>query len=135
MKTKNLISGSTFTLFCLILLLALFSCKKNEEEQVRTCDLTTTTDSLEVNKIVTYTATSTGDGTFAKITYQSFTGTVTVSNPVLPWTVTVPLAAGTKVLMTGLGTVKNGSLLVKFLAAAPGDTSYSTDKCSQSISK
>jgi len=79
-----------------------------------------------------YSAVQTGDGVISSLTYYtSATDMVTVTNPQLPWSVTVTVDPGTNVMISATGTVKNGSLNVSYEGPAAGEYISGNDLCSQ----
>jgi len=114
--------------FIAIAIIGLTGCKKTKEI---TCSLyaSETTPAAEMNVI--YTATQTGDGSIAALSYVTIAGTVTVQNPTLPWTITVAVLTSTKVAMSATGNVKNGSLKISYDGSAGGSTIRGSDFCEQ----
>jgi len=122
---KNLI----FSLFLTTLILVMAACHKEEE---RTCNLTAGPDQPFQTMTVVYSAVQTGDGAISSLTYYtSATETVTVTNPQLPWSVTVTVEPGTNVMISATGKVKNGSLTVSYEGSASGEYISGMDLCSQ----
>jgi hypothetical protein len=122
---KNLI----FSLFLTTLILVMAACNKEEE---RTCNLTAGPDQPFQTMTVVYSAVQTGDGVISSLTYYtSATDMVTVTNPQLPWSVTVTVDPGTNVMISATGTVKNGSLNVSYEGTAAGEYISGNDLCSQ----
>ena len=122
---KNLV----FTLFLSFILMYLAGCKKDNKEI--TCNLSAPVNQASVGMNIVYTATQTGDGTIATLSYVSSAGTITVLNPSLPWTVTVYLPANTDITISAAGTVTNGSLNVEYAGNGGGYTISGKDACSQ----
>ncbi|MEI7499094.1 MAG: hypothetical protein WCK84_01495 [Bacteroidota bacterium] len=121
-----------FTLFLFMFLLSILSCKKEKEI---TCNLSTTINQPSVGMSIKYEATQTGDGVIASLSYVSESGTVTVPNPGLPWTITVYVASGTNVSISANGTVTNGSLNIAYEGISGGSSIKSSDFCEQQTSK
>jgi hypothetical protein len=105
-------------------------CKKKSSEV--TCNLSTAISQPSVDMDVIYTATQSGDGIMASLTYETITGTVTVQNPKLPWSDTVSVLSTTNVKMTATGTVKNGSLNISYNGVSGGSTIHGSNSCEQS---
>jgi hypothetical protein len=103
-------------------------CKKTTEI---TCSLFTAATTPPVDMVVVYTATATGDGTISTLSYVTPTGTVTVQNPSLPWTISVNVLTTTNVQITASGTTKNGSLTISYEGNVAGSRIYGSDFCSQ----
>jgi len=121
-------------LIAVTLLLALsFSiftaCKKNASEL--TCTLYTTPTQPPVNMTVTYTATATGDGSMASLTYATMSGNITIHNPQLPWSITVTALTSTNVSISATGTATNGSLEIKYDGTSGGSSISGRDFCQQ----
>ena len=119
---------SNSLLFISLLLFVLCGCKKDQE--TTTCNLATAVNRPALGMNVTYTASATGDGTLATLSYVCSGGLITVSNPTLPWTATVYVAADTDVKITASGTVTNGSLKVGYAGSGGGATISGSDMCS-----
>ncbi len=117
-------------IFLIPLMFLSSSCKKEKETEI-TCSLTTAPTQPPVDMNVTYKATQTGDGTISSLTYVTITGTVTVTNPQLPWEVTVAVTTTTNVSIAAAGTVKNGSLNISYDGNSGGATIHGSDFCSQ----
>jgi hypothetical protein len=117
-----------FTLFLSFILMCLAGCKKDNKEI--TCNLNAPVNQAAVGMNVVYSATQTGDGTIATLSYVSSAGTITVQNPTLPWTVTVYLPANTDITFSAAGTVTNGSLNIEYTGTGGGYTISGKDACS-----
>ncbi|MCK9421544.1 MAG: hypothetical protein M0Q38_03000 [Bacteroidales bacterium] len=118
-------------LSCVFLSIVLFSlpgCKKDKEI---TCNLSASVNQPPVEMNVKYSATQTGDGAIVSLSYVTITGTVTIENPQLPWTITVPVLTSTNVTMTATGNVKNGSLKISYQGINGGSTISGSDYCEQ----
>ena len=119
----------SFLLLALIPMMFLpVSCKKDKEV---TCTLVTAATQPPVDMNVTYKATQTGDGTISTLSYVNTTGTITISNPQLPWEFTVAVTTSTNVSISASGTVKNGSLNISYNGTSGGATIAGSDFCSQ----
>jgi hypothetical protein len=105
-------------------------CKKKSSEV--TCNLATAVNTPPVDMQVVYSASQSGDGVMAALTYETITGPVTVQNPRLPWSDTVSVLTTTNVKMTASGTVKNGSLIVAYKGSSGGSQILGSDYCEQS---
>ena len=99
------------------------------------CDLTTS-NALDpgTDWQVKYSATVTGDGSISRINYLDATGAVqTVTNPTLPWSLTVTIPAPGPAEVNAAAEVKDGSASVQAEASrAPADTIRGVDACSAS---
>lgn len=115
-----------FSLMFIILLIG--GCKKTSEI---TCNLNTSATQPPVAMNVVYAASQTGDGSISTLSYTTTTGTVTVQNPSLPWTVTVAVLTTTNVSISATGTTKNGSLTITYDGTAGGATIHGKDYCEQ----
>ena len=111
-----------------VMLVIMMSCKKDSET---TCNLSATVNQAPVGMSIVYAASQTGDGVISSLTYVSGTGNVTVTNPSLPWSVTVYVPAGTGVTLSASGSVKNGSLNVSYEGSAEGYHILGSDACSK----
>lgn len=123
-KTANFL-----IMFLLLLGIGLIGCKKAKEI---TCSLYAAPSQPVIAMTVVYAAAQTGDGTISSLSYETNAGTVTVSNPTLPWTISISVLSGTNVKMSASGTTKNGSLKISY--AGEGTTGSSTSKISGSDS-
>ena len=111
------------------LIFLVVSCAKDKE---KTCSLSAGPDTPAYGLQVKYTATQTGDGKITSLTYYtSATETVTVTDPVLPWEVTLFVEGGTTLKITAAGTVKNGSVSVSYDATGETEAYSASDFCSQ----
>jgi hypothetical protein len=110
------------------LTIGLIGCKKTSEI---TCNLSTASSQPPVEMNITYTATQTGDGTISSLSYMTIAGTLTVQNPTLPWSVTVPALTSTNVSISATGTTKNGSLRISYEGVSGGATISGSDFCEQ----
>lgn len=111
-----------------VVIIGLLGCKKTNEI---TCNLSTTSSQPPVEMNITYSATQTGDGTISSLSYMTIAGTMTVQNPTLPWSVTVPALTSTNVSISATGTTKNGSLKISFEGISGGATISGSDFCEQ----
>ncbi|MEI7982049.1 MAG: hypothetical protein WCI71_10380 [Bacteroidota bacterium] len=121
---KNL----SFIIFLSFTFLSLAGCKKTNEI---TCALSAPLNQPPVDMTIVYTATQTGDGVIASLSYVTISGTITVQNPQLPWTITVPVFTSTKVTISATGTTKNGSLSISYDGNSGGSTIHGSDSCEQ----
>lgn len=117
-----------FTLSISLLLFGLVNCKKTNEI---TCNLSASSTQPPVEMDILYTASQTGDGTISSLSYVTISGTVTVQNPTLPWSVTVPALTTTKVAISASGNVKNGSLKITYDGSTGSATIRGSDFCEQ----
>ena len=129
MKSRNIRKYLTFSTFTLVLLLSLVNCKK--KDQAITCYLSCDAKKASVGMTIIYTATQTGDGTMATLSYVTSTGTVTIANPKLPWADTVFVPANTSVTLSATGTTTNGSLQVTYQGGEGGIIIVGSNSCSQ----
>lgn len=114
--------------FLTVAVIALIGCKKTKEI---TCSLSTAASKPPVEMIITYTATQTGDGALSSLSYATISGTVTVQNPSLPWTITVSALTSTDVAISATGTTKDGSLKISYEGVGSGATISGSDFCEQ----
>jgi len=119
---------TNFLIMIILLLgIGLSGCKKAKEI---TCSLYAAPSQPTIAMTVVYTAAQTGDGTISSLSYETNAGTVTVSNPTLPWSISISVDSGTNVKMSATGTTKNGSLKISY--AGEATTGSSTSKISGS---
>ncbi|MFA5727622.1 MAG: hypothetical protein WC886_08275, partial [Saccharofermentanaceae bacterium] len=118
-----------FTLFLSAALISLIGCKKSSTEI--TCNLSAPESQPSVAMNVVYSVTQTGDGIIGTLSYATNSGLVTVQGPKLPWTITVPVIAGTHVTISASGMTENGSLTVSYVGAGEGSTIQGSDSCEQ----
>ncbi len=111
-----------------VAVIGLIGCKKTKEI---TCNLSTAASKPPVEMTIIYTATQTGDGTLSSLSYATISGIVTVQNPSLPWTVTVPVLTSTDVAISATGTTKDGSLKISYDGVGSGGTISGSDFCEQ----
>jgi hypothetical protein len=115
------------TLVLIIAIVSITGCKKSATEI--TCNLATSATKPPVEMNIVYTASRTGDGTISTLRYSTITGMVTVQNPQLPWTITVPVLTTTDVSITATGTTTNGSIKVTYDGSSGGATIQGSDYC------
>jgi len=132
-KTTSMKKIANVSMIILLLLgIGLSGCKKTKEI---TCSLYAAPSQPAVAMTVVYTAEQTGDGTISSLSYVTNAGTVTVSNPILPWTISISVLSGTNVNISATGTTKNGSLKISYAGEATTGSSTSkisgTDSCEQ----
>jgi len=106
------------------------ACKKDEEI---TCNLSKIGSASE-DMSIEFKAEGTGDGTISTLTYKVGSTTKTVSNPSLPWSVTVSASAGDAISITASGTTKDGSITVSYDGIGSGSEIKGSDDCSHSNS-
>ena len=103
------------TLFALVLFLftIIDSCSKSDSNNSTptTCNFGTNTVSTTSDVSVTYSASNKTSGTITSLTYLGAIGAVVVTNPTLPWTVTVTVPQGKSVNITAVGTAPPGGSL------------------------
>lgn len=118
-----------------VLLVAVFfggiivACSKSSNNGPRTCDvLFVNNQPVSSNTEVEYLAgVSASGGTITSISYLDSLGTKTVTNPILPWTVTVTLKTGMTPSIDVKGTAnKGGSVNASFVI----DGAQSGSSCS-----
>jgi hypothetical protein len=120
----------TFMVLMSVILTVSDGCKKKTNEV--TCNLDTGVSQPPADMNLIYTATQSGDGVMASLTYETISGPVTIQNPKLPWSDTVPVLTTTNVKITATGTVKNGSLRISYNGASGGSSFHGTNNCEQS---
>jgi hypothetical protein len=111
-----------------LLLFGLVNCKKTKEI---TCNLNASASQPPTEMYIVYSASQTGDGTISSLSYVTISGTVTVQNPILPWTIIVPVLTSTNVAISASGTVKNGSLKITYDGSSGTATIHGSDMCEQ----
>ena len=109
-----------------VVFVSFIGCKKNTEI---TCNLATSATQPPVEMNIVYTAEKTGDGTIAFLSYVNISGTVTVQNPQLPWSITVPVLTTTNVAISATGTTNNGSLKITYDGTSGSATIKGSDFC------
>ena len=119
---------SVFIVFIALAMISLSGCKKAKEI---TCVLYAAENQPAADMNDIYSATQTGDGTILALSYVTISGTVTIQNPTLPWTITVSVLTSTKVSMAATGNVKNGSLKIAYDGSSGGSTIHARDNCEQ----
>ena len=115
-----------FLIFITVVFVSFIGCKKNT---AITCNLATTATQPPVEMNIVYTAIQTGDGAIASLSYVTISGTVTVQNPQLPWTITVPILTTTNVAISATGTTNNGSLKITYDGTNGSATIKGSDFC------
>jgi len=104
------------------------SCKKNTST---TCNLAKTDKAPSAMAIV-FKATKTGDGAISTLTYQVGSTTKTVSNPALPWSVSVNASSGDAISISATGTTGDGSLTISYDGKNATSEIQGQDYCSHS---
>lgn len=119
----------------LSLIFVFYACDSTDsnEQTAKTCELGIGPIEVPLPIQVKFKAEKTGDGVITNISYMDNNGLIVVENPVLPWEKTISLTDTNSVSMSAAGTVKNGSLQIKYEAEKSGVTYSASDKCEQYI--
>jgi len=96
--------GVWFLIFVTILL----SCSKKNDTP-KTCTVSPTTMTATAAGSLQYDVSLTGAATVSSITYAGNTGSITVNNPVLPFSVNLNVLAGASISITVLGVAPAGT--------------------------
>jgi len=112
----------------LLIMITYTACKKDEEI---TCNLSKS-GTAPVDMMIQFKAEQTGDGTISTLTYTVGSSGETISNPTLPWSVTVNASSGEAISITASGTTKDGSVSVSYDGQASGSEIKGIDNCSHS---
>jgi uncharacterized lipoprotein YajG len=115
------------TLVLIVAIVSITGCKKSATEI--TCNLATAATQPPVEMNIVYSASRTGDGSISSLSYRTITGMVTVQNPQLPWTITVPVLTTTDVSITATGTTTNGSIKITYEGNSGGSSIQGSDYC------
>ncbi|UBM63487.1 hypothetical protein LA303_05835 [Candidatus Sulfidibacterium hydrothermale] len=117
------------TLFLAVLFIGLISCNKDDSDN--TCNIGKS-DTAPIAMDIHFSATQTGDGTIATLTYEVGNTKETVTNPSLPWSIDVQAAAGDAISITASGTADNGSIEVSYDGISGTTEIKGEDYCSHS---
>ena len=103
-----------------ILIFVIFpSCSKNDSGNnngpPQPCDFPTNSVVTSSDVPVTYNASNSNNASVTSLIYQGAAGPVIVTNPKLPWTITVSIPEGDTVYIFGCGVVSGGSLSLSYL--------------------
>lgn len=121
-------------LFLVVNFSACDSTDSEPEAQRKECNLSAEALLIAPTYDVTYTAENTGDGTITKLTYIDNSGTKTIENPTLPWSLTVTITEVNLIAkITAEGSTLNGSLTVKINGTKNGSTFSALDNCASSV--
>jgi hypothetical protein len=106
-------------LFVILLCAILPSCNKNDSGNnngtPRLCDFATNLVVTSSDVPVTYNASHSGNASITTLIYQGATGPVTITNPKLPWTITIAIPKGDTVQISAMGSASGGSLSLSYL--------------------
>ncbi|MBE0650108.1 MAG: hypothetical protein IH595_04625 [Bacteroidales bacterium] len=103
------------------------SCSKsNSGPSATTRTLQTQASTPNVDMMVTFQASQTGDGTISTLTYTYGSTSKTVTNPPLPWSITVSVSAQDAVSMTATATATNGGASISYDGQGSGGSSSET---------
>ncbi len=128
MKKLNLLPILSIALILSLIMITYTACKKDTEI---TCNLSKT-DNAPADMSVIFKAVNTGDGAISTLTYKVGSTTKTISNPTLPWSVTVDAFDGDAISITAEGTTSDGSLTVSYDGKGSGHEIEGSDNCSHS---
>jgi hypothetical protein len=115
------------------LLLTSTTCSKsgNSSNNSKSCSLQTGTAVITYAVNVLYSASKVGGANITTITYEGPAGNVYVSNPTLPWTISVSLIKGNSVAMSAVGTAPSGGgLTISYAIQYPNNTVSDSVSCS-----
>ena len=103
-----------------ILIFVIFpSCSKNDSGNnngpPQPCDFATNSVVTSSDVPVTYNASNSNNASITSLIYQGAAGPVTVTNPKLPWTITVAISEGDTVHLSAVGSASGGSLNLSYL--------------------
>jgi hypothetical protein len=105
--------------FVILMFTILLSCSKNysgnNNSTPRQCVFATSTVVTSSDVPVTYNASQSGNASFSTLIYQGAAGPVSITNPKLPWTITVTIPKGDTVNISAAGTSTGGSLSLSYL--------------------
>lgn len=121
-------NSTAFVLLLSFIMIGFTACKKDTDT---TCNLAKTDKAPSAMGIL-FKAVKTGDGVISTLTYQVGATTKTISNPALPWSVTVDASAGDAISITATGTTSNGSLTISYDGKNATDEIQGSDYCSHS---
>lgn len=106
------------------------NCKKsNNSSDPITCNLSKQTQVSE-DMTVSFSAIQTGDGLVKTLTYKIGTAENVVTNPSLPWELSVAISANSQISIKAEGTTTNGSVEVAMKGSGVTSTIYASDYCS-----
>lgn len=126
MKKLNLVSSSLAIIFFVSVLVSYTACKKETA-----CNLATA-DTAPVEMDIVFKAVNTGDGAISTLTYTVGTKSLTVTDPNLPWAMTVSALSGDAISITANATTKDGSLTISYKGSSGGHEIEGSDQCSHS---
>jgi hypothetical protein len=89
---------------------------------------TTFTEGAPSTISATYTASVTGDGTITSLTYVGASGQVTVTNPVLPFSVDATVPLPTQAGMSASGYYTNGTVTIAYQASVGASDDEQTNQ-------
>lgn len=123
---------SSLALLLSFIMIGFTSCSKSDGGGATTTSLNATAQPVSTAMSIEFTAIQTGDGTISTLTYTVGSTTQTVTNPTLPWSITVDATAGDNVSMTATAITTNGSVNIAYDGNNGGETVHGSDSCSTS---
>jgi Mycobacterium membrane protein len=107
----KIMKSAYLKMICISLLFGvIFSCSKSSNKNSTSCNFSYTGASqLSDDEQVQYFAGVTGAATISSISYLDSSGTTTVKNPALPWSVKVNLDKGATTSITAIGSAASGT--------------------------
>ena len=119
---------SVVALLLSFVMISFTTCKKDTKI---TCNLEKA-DKAPSEMTIVFKAVKTGDGTISTLTYQVGSTVKTISDPVLPWTVSVDALADDNISIKATGTTEDGSLTISYDGENATDKIEGEDSCSHS---
>ncbi len=110
------------------LIFALSSCKKNVDTACNLAKSAIAPSAMDI----TFKAVKTGDGTISSLTYKVGNTEKTVTDPRLPWSVTLGATKGSPISITATGRAKNGSLTISYNGENATGAIHGSDFCKHS---
>jgi hypothetical protein len=123
---------SSLVLLMSFIMIGFTSCSKNDGGGATTSSLNANAQTVSSAMSIEFTAVQTGDGTITTLTYTVGSVTQTVTNPTLPWSISVDATAGNNISMTATAITTNGSVNIAFDGSNGGETVHGSDSCSTS---
>lgn len=133
-KISVMKKNSILVLFLSFIMIGFTSCSK-KDNSATTSSLDAGTEQTITDITIHFTASQTGDGAISTLTYTVGSASQTVTNPTLPWSVSVDANAGDNISMTATAITTNGSVKIEYDGSNATETIHGEDSCSTSSSK
>ncbi len=108
---KNFVVTAVIIIFWISILSSCSKSSSGNNNTPKQCNFETNTVATSSDIAVAYSATNSSGGSISSLIYKGPTGPVTVTNPTLPWSITVTIPKGDSVNIAAVGSAPSGSSL------------------------